>query len=234
MILLGDPAGWVAVDADGDGLPDAIELAAALDPGDRDTDDDGLLDHLEGDPGADADGDGLWNGLDPDADDDGLPDGLEAGVTVPDLHTDTSRGVFRADADPLSVTDPFAADTDGGGVADGAEDRDADGLVTPPETDPLLTMDDASCAPDAPGEIASTPGEQMQARVSGADVILDWSDVSPTSPCILYHVYAATQADAACATGFVRLATKGPPSYTHVDAASLLPVRPTTSSREPP
>jgi hypothetical protein len=221
MILMGDPSGWIAVDADGDGLPDATELAAGLDPGDRDSEDDGLLDGLEGGPGADADGDGLVNALDPDADEDGLPDGLESGVNVPDLHTDTTRGFFRADADPFTTTNPFVADTDGGGVADGAEDRDADGMVTPPETDPLSALDDASCGTGAPGEIANGPGEYLEVRISSADLILDWGDVSAANPCILYRVYGAERADAACGAGFRLLATTTQPSYTHVGAASL-------------
>jgi hypothetical protein len=220
MILLGDPSGWLAIDSDGDGLLDATELRAGLDPGDRDSEDDGLLDGLEGGPGADTDGDGLENALDPDSDEDGLPDGLEAGVDVPDAHTDISRGFFRPDADPSSTTDPFSADTDGGGVADGAEDRDADGMVTPPETDPLSALDDASCGVGAPGEIAYEPGGYLEVRVSGDDLVLEWGDAGASNPCILYRVYGAEQPDAECGAGFSRLASTGRPSYTHVGAAS--------------
>jgi hypothetical protein len=142
-------------------------------------------------------------------------------VTVPDADTDTSRGFFRADADPLTTTDPFRADTDGGGVADGAEDRNADGMVTAPETDPLSPSDDASCGAGAPGEIADVPGDYLKVRLSGGDIILEWGDAGAENPCILYRVYASERADAACGTGFEPLATTGLPSYTHVGAAAL-------------
>ena len=39
MILLGDPAGWLALDADADGLFDHAEIEAGLLPGDGDSDD---------------------------------------------------------------------------------------------------------------------------------------------------------------------------------------------------
>ncbi|MCA9540403.1 MAG: OmpA family protein, partial [Myxococcales bacterium] len=127
-------------DRDHDGLSDAAELALGLDPGDADSDDDGLLDGEEPSPGADADGDGLINALDPDSDDDRLPDGLEAGVSERPAASDPA--VFRADEDPSTTTDPLARDTDGGGAADGAEDANRNGRVDPGETDPNLADDD--------------------------------------------------------------------------------------------
>ena len=141
-------------DDDDDGSPDVEELANHSDPRDADTDDDGVIDGLEGGarytPGADVDWDGLPNVLDPDSDNDGLLDGTEAGVTQPG--PDTDRAVFVRDLDPHDTTDPYRADTDGGLVPDGAEDPDRDGLVGLGERDPRDPMDDVPAPPDADGD----------------------------------------------------------------------------------
>jgi uncharacterized repeat protein (TIGR01451 family) len=130
-------------DGDGDGLPDYIELAIGLDPADRDTDDDGLLDGAEPSPGTDADGDGLANGLDPDSDNDGLFDGTEAGAGCGDAATNTSLGHCRPDADGGETkTDPLAKDSDGGGAIDGSEDANLNGAVDSGEADPSAGGDD--------------------------------------------------------------------------------------------
>jgi hypothetical protein len=96
-----------AVDGDGDGLPDDLEINEGTDPDKADTDDDGLNDDIElffigTDP------------LDPDTDDDGLDDGFE---------------ILE------SLTDPFNSDSDFDGVIDGDDtdpslpiDSDGDGL----------------------------------------------------------------------------------------------------------
>ncbi|MEQ8273996.1 MAG: DUF4215 domain-containing protein [Deltaproteobacteria bacterium] len=144
-------------DTDGDGIDDGDEIAMgdplAFDPGidtdprDADTDDDGLSDGEEIAAGQDG---FITNPLDADTDDDGLPDGLEVGLgPVPSGVSDGAgvayRGTsptFEADADPSSTTDPTNADTDGGTVADGAEDTNANGRVDSGERDPNDPSDD--------------------------------------------------------------------------------------------
>lgn len=155
-------------DCDGDGLPDIFEeqlivtIAATygIDPAtlvtlplDADFDDDGIPDGLES--FLDTDGDGLPGILDPDSDNDGLPDGLESGVIfgvappspvpfgcAPAAGTNTLSPNFIPDMDPLTKTDRLVADTDGGGVVDGAEDTNRNGRVDFGETDPLNPLDD--------------------------------------------------------------------------------------------
>ena len=133
-------------DSDGDGLSDEQELAFGLDASDADSDDDGVLDGAEPEWSIDSDEDGLINALDADSDQDGLLDGTELGLTDADLteHTDLSAGHFRADEDPSTTTDPLARDSDGGGITDGREDRDANGRVDPGERDPTYRADDDS------------------------------------------------------------------------------------------
>ncbi|MEM1028761.1 MAG: OmpA family protein [Myxococcota bacterium] len=132
------------VDSDNDGLPDALEALLGTDPNDADSDDDGVLDGDEPNGGLDTDGDGLINALDPDSDGDGLLDGTELGVTTPSADTDVDAGNFTPDADPNTTTSPLLADTDGGGVPDGAEDFNLDGAVDTGETDPNNPADDVA------------------------------------------------------------------------------------------
>ncbi|MDQ3264786.1 MAG: Ig-like domain-containing protein, partial [Myxococcota bacterium] len=130
------------IDADGDGLHNEHEVALGLDPFDSDTDDDGIADGEDGI--LDTDGDGLIDAADPDSDNDGLPDGLEAGVTAATAPGGTDQGSasFVPDQDPTTTTDPKVADTDGDGLADGAEDLNGNGRYDPDETDPLLADTD--------------------------------------------------------------------------------------------
>lgn len=127
----------VYVDLDDDGLGGPEETALGTVPDDADTDDDGLLDGLEGE---DTDADGIVDALECDTDGDGLSDGTEAGVVLGT--PDTDPGCFVADLDPLSTTDPAVADSDGGGLVDGGEDADHDGAIGPWETDPNDAGDD--------------------------------------------------------------------------------------------
>ena len=126
----GQPAGKLG-DADGDGLPDAIERIKGTDPQRRDSDGDGVGDATDAFPldparSVDTDGDGIDDSLDPDDDNDGLVD----------------------EAEVIKGSDPLKADTDGDGMDDlrdaypsdpakRLEDTDGDGLVngSPGEND---------------------------------------------------------------------------------------------------
>jgi hypothetical protein len=164
-----------AGDTDKDGLDDYQEVKVALtDPLDEDTDDDGVRDGAEGqtcrsceaDPTGDADGDLAINALDPDADEDGLFDGTELGIRSPlggggaapytYRGTDEPRGVFIADADPDTSTNPIAADTDLDTFLDGAEDSSHDGRLDPGESDPNDPTDPGT--PCTPGGSECAPG----------------------------------------------------------------------------
>ncbi len=130
-------------DTDGDGLSDDKEAELGTDPSDADTDDDGLLDGAEPNPGDDTDGDGLINALDIDSDNDGLLDGTEAGTDCGHADTDPKAKRCVPDADGgETTTDPIKADTDGGGLQDGAEDVNLDGAIDRGETDPNDPSDD--------------------------------------------------------------------------------------------
>lgn len=140
--LLSDP---IYVDADEDGLTDAEERWLGTDGFDADTDDDGVIDGLESQD--DVDGDGTIGALDCDSDADGILDGVEASA---DAHADTdvAAGCFEADADTSTSTDPNDADSDDGGLPDGAEDWDHDGQIDAWETDPNDPTDDADTDKD--------------------------------------------------------------------------------------
>lgn len=150
-------------DTDGDGLQDGTEdrdRDGALDadepnPNDADTDDDGAIDGDEPEPFADSDADGTIDVLDPDSDGDGLYDGTELGVTEPSPGTDTEAGFFVPDEDPETTTDPTDADTDDGGVSDGIEDTNHNGMVDVGERDPLEGEDDIP--PEDAGPDAEAP-----------------------------------------------------------------------------
>ncbi len=130
-------------DTDGDGLTDDEETAIGTDPNDADSDDDGVSDGAEPSGDEDTDGDGLINALDPDSDNDGLWDGTELGLDCDGAGTNAATGKCRADADGgATKTDPLDADTDDGGVSDGAEDSNLDGKVDEGEGDPNDASDD--------------------------------------------------------------------------------------------
>ncbi len=187
-LVIADPReGTVSVlrtslDTDGDGLPDAYERSAGLDPQDP------------GDAAGDADADGLSNlaehrgGTDPasaDTDGDGIDDGAEVAAGLdPGNPADAGED---ADADGLSNAEELAAgtdlrdpDTDGDGLpdgyeaaegldplepADGAEDADGDGLTNAEEyglgTDPMT-------AETAAGRIEVARGQSGSTRITVA------------------------------------------------------------------
>ncbi len=212
--LFGDPATNLALDSDGDDLTDLVEEAAGTNPLDGDSDDDGVADGQETALGADADGDGLVNGMDPDADDDCIFDGTERGVTAIAPGTNPGAGFFVPDADPNVTTDPLNPDTDGGGAADGAEDTDFNGAVGSGETNPASGQagdDTASVLP----EVMS-----LTVDVSGDDLVLSWGGLAATHPCVRYRVYVADDNPAPknSFTPFTLLAVTSAPGYTHVGA----------------
>ena len=137
----------VGMDMDGDGLSDDDERMKGTNPNDADSDDDGVPDGAERSWDVDTDGDGLINALDPDSDNDGLFDGTEQGVATAGPATDTTRGHFIPDADPTTRTNPLVADTDMGGLDDGAEDTNKNGRIDAGEKNPNDPSDDTTTPP---------------------------------------------------------------------------------------
>lgn len=141
-----------ALDADGDGILDGIDI---------DDDNDGILDVTEGT--GDADGDGIPNNLDLDSDNDGIPDIIEAGgvdtdndgrvdgssfgangwedtydnieaggtpLDEPDSDNDGVKNYVDLDSDNDGILDAIEAnniDANGDGQVDGFLDADGDG-----------------------------------------------------------------------------------------------------------
>jgi uncharacterized repeat protein (TIGR01451 family)/MYXO-CTERM domain-containing protein len=130
-------------DSDKDGLSDGLEATLGSDPNDADSDDDGVLDGDELNPADDTDGDGLKNIVDPDSDGDGLFDGTELGKDCGNAATNAAAGKCIADGDSgATTTSPLISDTDTGGVSDGDEDTNKNGVVDAGERDPNDPSDD--------------------------------------------------------------------------------------------
>ena len=153
-------------DTDGDGILDGVEDSdqdGTVDPGetdagDADTDDDGIADGAEDANQNGLQDDGETDAADADSDEDGLQDGTELGFTEGVADPDgagplggTGNG-FIPDGDAgASTTDPLDADTDDGGVEDGAEDTNENGVVDDGEIDPNNGEDDIDEDPDQDG-----------------------------------------------------------------------------------
>ena len=130
-------------DTDGDGLDDLDELCVyGTDPGDTDTDNDGILDGIEvngtnpTDPlDADTDGDGLADGVE-DADHDG---GLDPGETDPN-NVDTDGDGVNDNLDNCRLTaNPTQTNTDGDALGDACDpDDDNDGDLDAMDNCPLV------------------------------------------------------------------------------------------------
>lgn len=179
-----------SADKDGDGLSDVEEQALGSHPDDADSDDDGVGDRAEANFAFDTDGDGQINALDEDSDGDQLFDGTERGLTLESLPfpqaTDLGGSVFVADKDPGSRTFAVVADSDRGGMPDGAEDFSRDGRLDPGETDPSNPKDDGTIDGDIDGDgientleikIGTSP---MSADTDG-DGLLDPTEVTDLS-----------------------------------------------------
>jgi len=136
-------------DADGDGLTDRLEGAAA---------------------GVDTDLDGIPDYLDHDSDDDGILDRVEGFVDldddgVPSFRDLDADGDHLGDAEELlAATDPEVVDTDGDGVDDfvevmGCEDAGCAGEALDPEASPLDR--DLPIVVSPPGEEPTLVGEPV-------------------------------------------------------------------------
>ncbi len=173
------------VDTDGDGLGDKLETET-LDTmaTDADSDDDGLFDGLEPNPACDTDGDGLVNVLDVDSDDDALFDGLEAGKDCGNPDTDATKDHCHFDGDPSTKTSVLLRDTDHGGVIDGSEDGNLNGVLGAAETNPLFGDDDVSVI-DADGDglsddLEARLGSDPNDKDSDDDGVLDGDESNPS------------------------------------------------------
>ena len=148
----------VAIDQDGDGLSDALELELGTDPHNSDSDGDGINDFDDTDGGTsgsvDTDGDGVPDAADEDSDGDLIPDAVEG---MGDLDEDGVPDSLDPDSDGDGVVDLVegSKDTDGDGIPDFADpDDDGDGIPTRREhlpfdwtpfdsRDPLIAGNDA-------------------------------------------------------------------------------------------
>ena len=105
-------------DTDGDGAPDFLDL---------DSDNDGILDVIEGDGGCDDSNpaDGVCDG--PDGDGDGLADDVTLG-DLPDQDNDGAPDILDLDSDNDGIPDVIEGDS-------GCPDMDGNGLCDLPDTD---------------------------------------------------------------------------------------------------
>jgi MYXO-CTERM domain-containing protein len=173
-------------DFDGDGLSDVLEESLGSNPKDADSDDDGLLDGDERNPSDDTDRDGIINVLDTDSDNDALFDGTESGKNCKHPATDAAKGNCRLDADAgATKTSPVNADTDLGGVTDGAEDANLNGAIGGDDFDPNDKADDTKVI-DSDGDglsdgLEGTLSSNADDADSDDDGLLDGEEPNPTS-----------------------------------------------------
>lgn len=136
----------LALDTDGDGLPDALEAILGTNPLDLDSDDDGIADGTEDTNRNGLVDSGETNPTLADTDGDGIQDGTETGVTAGVADPDgtgpllgTNGSIFVPDADPTTTTSALSIDSDGDGIADGIEDGNRNGRVDAGESNPNLS-----------------------------------------------------------------------------------------------
>ena len=176
---------WTVIrfdDTDGDGLDDAWERASGLDP------------FVPTSLSADADGDGVGNGVElqrgtradlADSDGDGLDDGVEGTGQGTDPRNPDSDGDGLLDgAEAALNADPTLADTDGDGIDDGdevergtppnldADDGDDDGLDDESEarlgTDPAIGDSDGDGLSDGDEVTRGTDPRSPDTDLDGA------------------------------------------------------------------
>ena len=183
--------GGSTLDTDGDGMPDAYEIANILDPNvndaaldpdndllsnlgeyqrgtnphDNDSDDDGLLDGAETNTGLYVNsGNTGTNPLDPDTDDDTLLDSVETATgTWVSL---TNRG-----------TSPFRTDTDGDGFADAVETNTGTYVSqSNPGTNPNIADTDGDTFPDGLEGLYGRSPTDINSRpfAPGQNFLLAW------------------------------------------------------------
>ncbi len=171
-------------DADGDGLPDFLDL----NPNDADTDDDGLVDGNTGSEDLNVNGmvdSGETDPANPDTDGDGIFDGTERGLTAPETEdTDISAGFFVADQDPGTTSDPTDADSDEDGVLDGNEDKNHDGWSDPAvaETDPENPDTDGDGILDGTEIGLTQPQDPLATDLSEGNFLADADPSTTTDP----------------------------------------------------
>jgi uncharacterized repeat protein (TIGR01451 family)/MYXO-CTERM domain-containing protein len=174
-------------DTDKDGAGDDLEETLDSDPNDPDTDEDGVIDGSEADPALDRDGDLANSVLDADSDNDGLFDGTELGRDCSAAGTDATLGHCRPDADMgATKTSPTDADSDDGGVRDGGEDVNLNGVGDSGETDPTTDhgdddashgdADDDGLSDDLENALGTNPND----KDSDDDGLLDGDEANPS------------------------------------------------------
>ncbi len=164
-----------AVDSDNDGIPDGVE----------DGNCNGVLDAGETDPNnADTDGDGLQ-------------DGTELGITTPVPDPDgggplsgTNVALFVPDADPSTTTNPRDRDSDDDGVADGAEDGNANGRLDAGESNPNARDTDGDGLQDGTelGVTAPIADPDGGGPLRGTNAALFVADVDPATTTLPFDI----------------------------------------------
>lgn len=158
----------LGADSDGDGLPDALEIAWGLDPYNKDSDGDSLNDKEEWGDGIfprDTDNDGIIDALDPDDDGDGLPTRFEIETVGPFVDVDgdglpawrdtDSDGDGIPDALEYSITHATWDPSSGVQPPWNNVDSDGDGLCDTP----LVTSEDCVGGEDWNANGVIDPGE---------------------------------------------------------------------------
>jgi hypothetical protein len=208
----------VALDTDGDGIPDLVDI---------DDDNDGILDTIE-DAGCtppsltcDTDGDGIINSLDLDSDNDGINDVDEA--LLPDLNRDgIADGVIQPDGaivSPISTLSGLGdKDTDGNkDPYDALNDTTPDGTTPPPGITPIklglvspltgVVICTTNCDPDGDGiltPVDGLPTTRGDASDTDGDGIPDLVDIDDDNDGIL-----DTVEDAGCTPSALTCDTDG-------------------------